>query len=104
MNILTPPKSYVNLRCELHDPGNIEAKKSIREKFLKDNQGAKEEIVEFVEYLDNARADGTLPVERIEVKEADGKKHGQVLPMMIYDIEYWIQSGKVKMRKIYTYI
>ena len=104
MNILNPPKSYINLRCELHDSGSIETKKSIREKFLKDNPGAKEEIAEFVGYMDDVRADSTLPVERIEVREADGKKHGQVLPMMIYDIEYWIQGGKVKMRKLYTYI
>jgi hypothetical protein len=104
MNILNPPKSYVNLRCELHDPGSVEAKKSIREKFFKDNPGSKEEIGEFVEYLDNARGDGTMPIERIEVREADGTKHGNILPMMIYDIEHWIQGDKIKMRKLYTYV
>jgi hypothetical protein len=44
----------------------------------------------------------SLLVERIEVREADHKKHGNIISMMIYDIEYWIEGGEIKQRKIYV--
>jgi hypothetical protein len=107
MNILNPPKSYVDYRCYTHDwemeddppKGELE---QVRSKFYKQFPGAKEEVKRFCSWLHDARHDETLPIEKIEVRESDYKKHGQVVSMMIFDIQYWRDEGRIKMRKIYV--
>jgi len=53
-------------------------------------------------WLNEVRQNRRLPHEKIEIRETDGKKRGKVVSLMIMDIEYWIEGGTIKQRKIYT--
>lgn len=99
MDILNPPKNYINYRCATHEKEGTEYDEA-RKKFYKEFK-CKEEIIQCFNWLHEARNSRTLPVEKIEIREDDGLKHGRVVPMMIYDIEYWREGDIVKQRKIY---
>lgn len=100
MNILSPPKNYIDFRCAIHGLEGREYDEA-KAKFYK-AFNCKEEVISFYNWLCEARQKMSLPVEKIEVREGDHKKHGQVVPMMIYDIDYWREHGTVKQRKIYV--
>ena len=101
MNILNPPKSYVDYRCYIHGLSGLELSNS-QEKFYKKNSEYRGEISRFFNYLDDARQTSSLPFEKIEIRGTDGKKRGKVVSAMIYDIEYWVEGGSIKQRKVYT--
>jgi hypothetical protein len=101
MDILNPPKSYIEYRCTIRGLADKELEDA-RSKFYRSFPDTKEEIAQFFSWLYEARHDYSLPVEKIELRENDGKKRGNVQPMMIYDIEYWKEKGQTKQRKIYT--
>jgi hypothetical protein len=44
---------------------------------------------------------GISPVEKIEIRESDNKKHGNSQWMLIADFDYWREDGSLKKRKIY---
>ena len=107
MDILNPPQSYINWRCATHNwerssDSTPEEFKRIRNKFYAEFPDTEDEIIRFCNWLINARNEGSLPIERFEIRESDGKLHGRVVSGMIYDIEYWRDKGQVKRRKIYT--
>ena len=91
---------YIDYRCYTHDLSGLELI-SAQERFYKKNPEARAEICQFFNWIEQQRNNGSLPYERIEIREADGRKHGHVVRMMIYDIEYWVQGGDIKKRKIY---
>lgn len=99
MDILNPPKNYIDYRCAIHGKDGAEFEEA-RRKFYK-NFPCEEEIKKCFNWLRTARDNMNLPQEKIEVKESDSKKHGRIVLMMIYDIEYWREAGQVKQRKIY---
>ena len=101
MNNLKPPKSYVDYCCYVQGLSGQELINA-QEKFYKKNSEHKTEICQFFNSLKTQRENMTLPIEKIEIFESDGKKHGMVMTMMIYDIEYWIEGGEIKKRKIYV--
>ena len=100
MDILNPPKNYIDYRCYVHGLSGQELS-SAQEKFYKKHSEYKGEIQRFFDWMENQRNIWALPYEKIEVREQDGKKHGRVVSGMIYDIEYWIENNQVKWRKIY---
>ena len=100
MNIFDPPKVYVDFRCALHGIRDDDIGEAQR-KFYRANPGAREKIIQFLNWLYNARHEWTLPVERIQIRELDGRKHGRVSRMMIYDIEYFEHENQIKERRIY---
>ena len=100
MNLFEPPKSYIDYRCYIHRLSGSELSIS-QEKFFKKHSEQKTEICNFLNSLDEARQNSSLPIEKIEVRERDGKKHGYVMEMQIFDIEYWIEGGRIKQKKIY---
>jgi len=100
MDILNPPKSYIEFRCAIHRLVDKEIDDA-KVKFYKTFPNVKEEILNFFNWLYEARNKMSLPVEKIEIRESDGHKHGKVKTMMIYDIEYWREGGEIKQRKIY---
>ncbi len=99
MNILTPPKNYILFRCAMHDC-RPEEYLSKRNKFFNSNGGV-EEIKAFCNELQTARHNRTLPIESIEIREMDHRKHGKVVRMMIYDIDYFLRDGKILQTKWY---
>ena len=100
MNLLSPPKSYIDFRCYVHGLSGAELGPA-QEKFYRKHPEFKGEIVSFCHWIDQQRAEWLLPIEKIEVRENDGKRHGRVVSAMIFDIEYWIENNSVKQRKIY---
>lgn len=100
MEIFNPPQSYINYRCYVHGLSGSELSIS-QEKFYKKNSDQKTEICNCFNWLEIRRIEFSLPYENIEIRESDGKKHGYIMNMMIYDIEYWIETGRLKQRKIY---
>lgn len=100
MSILNPPKSYVDYRCYIHGLSGNELI-SAQDKFYKKNYEYRGEISRFLNYIDESRQFGNLPFEKVEIKDLDGKKRGNIQNIMIYDIEYWIEGGRIKQRKIY---
>ena len=106
MDILNPPKSYINWRCTTHDwesarDSTPEKFNKIRDAFFKQFPDAEEEIRQFSKWLENARNERTLPYEKIEIRESNGKKHGHIVRIMIYDIQYWREGKQVRNKKIY---
>jgi len=100
MNILNPSENYINYRCYIYGlsgSGLVAA----QEKFYKKNLKLTPEISRYFNWMVEQRNNFSLPVERIEVREMDGKKHGKVESMMIYDIEYYIEGGIIKQKKLY---
>jgi hypothetical protein len=100
MNILKPPKNYIDYRCYVHGLSGQELVDA-QAKFYKKHPEWRPEIINFFNWMIEQRNLGLLPVEKIEVRENDGKKHGRVVSAMIYDIEYWIENNKIKQRKVY---
>jgi len=100
MNILNPPKNYIDYRCYTHELSGPELV-TAQAKFYKKHPEYKAEIVKCFKDLETMRYENSLPVEKIEIRENDGLKHGRVVAMMIYDIQYWIENNKLKQRKIY---
>ena len=100
MNILNPPKNYIDFRCAVHGLDGREYDEA-KAKFYK-AFNCKEEVVGFYNWLCEEKQKMSLPVEKIEVREDDHKKHGRVVPMMIYDIDYWREHGTIKQRKTYV--
>jgi len=45
--------------------------------------------------------EGMAPVEKIEVKETDKKKHGNTQWMLIVGFEFWMDEERTKSRKLY---
>jgi len=100
MEILNPPKSYIDYRCYVHELSGPELVNA-QEKFYKKHPEWRSEIIRFFNFMIDQRNSGSLPIEKIEIRENDGKKHGRVVSAKIYDIEYWIENNEIKMRKIY---
>ncbi len=100
MNIIDPPDIYKQYRCALHGVPDDDIREAQR-KFYRANPGARDKIIQFLEWIYRARHEGTLPVERIQIRESDGKKHGRISRMMIYDIEYFEQENQIRERKVY---
>ena len=100
-NIFNPPKVYIDYRSYVHGLSGTDLTNA-QEKFYKKNAQHKTEICKFFNWMIEQRNNFSLLVERIEVREADHKKHGNIISMMIYDIEYWIEGGEIKQRKIYV--
>ncbi len=100
MDILNPPEIYVKWRCHMHKVDCDDFEKE-RKKFYDKFPETQQEISNFCNWLYEARHKYSLPIEKIEVREEDGKKHGWIVPMMIYDIEYWLEAGNIKKRKAY---
>jgi hypothetical protein len=100
MDLLNPPPSYIRFRCFLHGVPGDEVEARTRT-FYKQNAGTRDEIRQFSNWLHRARNERSLPCEKVEIRELDGKKHGRVVPMMLFDIEYWEQEGRIHSRKIY---
>ena len=94
MEILNPPKSYIDYRCYTYGLSGPEVT-SAQERFFRKNPDSKAEIGVFCEWLNKARNEGTLPIEQIVITKGNATK------MMIFDVEYWIQGGKVWKRKLY---
>jgi hypothetical protein len=44
---------------------------------------------------------GLFPLEKIEVKEMDGKKHGKSVWMLLVDFDFYEERDKVRRQKIY---
>lgn len=106
MDILNPPKSYIDWRCSTHDwevdpNSTVEEFESIQKKFYKQFNGVRDEIETFCKELELARRSRSLPIEKIELREGDGKKRGNVVPAMIHDIQYWRVKRNLFKRKIY---
>ncbi len=101
MDILDPPKAYIDFRCAIRN-ANPEQFQFMMKKFYESNRGTESEIIEFCNWVHESRHNGTLPSERVEIREMDGKKHGRVVPMMIYDIDYEIRGKDIIRRKIYV--
>lgn len=100
MDILNPPKNYIDYRCYVHRLSGSELT-SAQEKFYRKKSEVKAEVCQFFNWLEDKRHSKALPIEQIEIRESDGKKYGNVARLMIYDIEYFIEGGKIKQRKIY---
>ncbi len=47
------------------------------------------------------KEEGMAPIEKIEIREADWKKHGNTQWMLIFGFEFWMDDEKMKRRKIY---
>ncbi len=108
INILNPPKSYIDWRCVIHaweenHQNSKEEFDSIKRKFYGNDEykNQESEILEFCKELNEARQDRSLLFEKREIREKDGKTYGHVVSMMIYDIQYWREKGQIKSRKIY---
>ncbi len=100
MNILNPPKNYIDYQYYVYDLSGPELV-AAQTKFYKKHPEYKTEILKYFKDLETMRYENSLPVEKIEIRENDGLKHGRVVAMMIYDIQYWIENNKLKQRKIY---
>jgi hypothetical protein len=75
MDILNPPKAYVDYRCAVY---GLEGAmfESAENRFYKNyGEGFKEEICKFFNWLNKARQDRILPFEHIEIRDYDEKKH-----------------------------
>ena len=92
-DILNPLINWIDFKCAIHGVEN-EYLEDAKRKFYKQNK-CEEEITQFMNWLDRSRNQGTLPYEKIEVYP------GKVVKIMIWDIEYWHEYGKMKKRKIY---
>jgi hypothetical protein len=106
VDILNPPGSYIKWRCAIHEwehnPSNTkEDFDQIKKKFYKEFPDSQTEVRNFCNAIIEARYELNLPVEKFEIREDDGKKHGRVVSGMIYDIEYWLERGVIKQRKTY---
>jgi len=100
MDILNPPEVYIKYRCAVHGLSGQELILA-QERFYKKQPESRTEICQFFNRLEEERNNNNLPFERIEVRDSDRKRHGHVVKMMIYDIEYWIEGGNIKKRKTY---
>lgn len=100
MEILNPPKSYIDYRCYIHGLSGQDLAYA-SDKFYKKHSEDKGEIVRFFDLIKDQREKRLCPFEKIEVREEDGKKHGRVETGMIYDIDYWIEGNVIKQKKIY---
>ncbi len=94
-SILNPPKSYVEFRIATHEKTSTQLEQA-RLDFYGKHKDCKREIIEFINWLEEERQNRTLPVERILVPGT-----GKSIRMMIYDIEYWYEKGKLRQRKVY---
>lgn len=101
MNILNPPPLYVKFRSMTHNKEGADFR-YWRGEFYKAHEEAENDIKAVFDYLHYARHACILPIEKVEVFEADGKKHGRVESMMVYDIEYWREGGRTRSRKVYV--
>ncbi len=100
MDILNPPRCYIDYCCYIHGLSGPELV-AAQERFYKKNQDSKTEICQFINWLNSARQEWRLPFESREIYEGDKKKHGHVCRLMISEIEYWIEGEQIKQRKIY---
>jgi hypothetical protein len=109
-----PPDIYVKFRAITYGLDQEEYER-VSAKFYKENSG-KQDIIKYRKLLEKIvmhnfenslnenykiEGEGISPIEKIEVIEADGKKHGKVKWMMIYDIEYFYHKDKLMQRKLY---
>jgi len=99
--VFDPPQSYIDYRCYVYGLSGPELAMAQHD-FYKKKNDLRPEIIKFHNWLCDMREQCRLPVERIEVREADGKKHGRVESMMIFDIEYYLEGGRVMKRKVYV--
>ena len=94
MNVLDPPESYIRYRCATRSLSGQELTLA-QERFYKKEFDSRAEISQLFDWLEQQRADVSLPYERIVVKNGHSER------LMIYDIEYWNQGGRIVKRKIY---
>jgi hypothetical protein len=109
-----PPTTYIEFKALTYGLDQEEYEK-IKRKFLKEHN-CKKEIEDYSRLFEsiinynyensispnyNFIGEGITPIEKIELIEADGKKHGNVKWMMIYDIEYFYHKDKLIQRKLY---
>ena len=114
-----PPESYVEFKCLIYGLDDEERQHALRGLYKK-NPEWKREIAGYMIKLVNIRnhnmswaemalaedhlrfqGPGIPPVEKIEIRESDGKKHGNTQWMLIVDFDYWREDDALKRRKIY---
>jgi hypothetical protein len=114
-----PPESYIEFKCLIYGLDDEERQHALRGLYKK-NPEWKREIGGYMIKLLNIKnhnvswaemalaedhltfqGSGIPPVEKIEIRQSDGKKHGQSQWMLIIDFDYWRQEGEPKRRKIY---
>jgi len=99
MDILNPPKNYIDFRCAIHGKEGAELEEAKR-KFYRAFD-CEEEVKTFCNRLQTARNERLLPIEKVQLFEGDHRKHGNIESLMIFDIEYWREGGVIKHRKIF---
>jgi len=114
-----PPESYIEFKCLIYGLDD-EVRQHVLKGLYKKNPEWKKEISSYMVRLyhiknhnmswaemalaeDHLRFQGSgiPPVEKIEIRESDGKKHGQSQWMLIVDFDYWREDDELKRRKIY---
>jgi hypothetical protein len=99
-SILNPPKSYIDYRCITHEMNGPELE-SIQKKFFRDKNEMQKEVKTFFNWIIEQRNELKLPIERIRRRYPNGKEDLEAQYMMIYDIEYWLEGGRIMQKKIY---
>jgi hypothetical protein len=74
---------------------------SVQKKFFRDKNEMQKEVKTFFNWIIEQRNELKLPIERIRRRYPNGKEDLEAQDMMIYDIEYWLESGSIQKRKIY---
>jgi len=112
-----PPKSFIEFCCLTRGLDDDERRTALQ-RFYRNSPEWKAEIGDYLKRLleirnhnienclvfnnkFSGRDDDFIPIKKIEVREADFKKHGTVRWMLIIGFEFWREEEKLKMRKIY---
>lgn len=114
-----PPESYIEFKSLIYGLDDEERQHALRALYKKNPEWKREVGGYMIRLLnirnynlswaemalaeDNLRFQGSgiPPVEKIEIRESDGKKHGQIQWMLIIDFDYWREDGALKKKKIY---
>lgn len=119
IRIPDPPESYIEFKCLIQGLEEDERQYALKGLYKK-NPEWKREIAAYMVRLYHIRnhnmawaemalaedhvrfqGPGISPIEKIEIRESDRKKHGRSTWMLIVDFEYWREDGELKRRKIY---
>ena len=111
-----PPKSFIEMKVLIHGFDSEERSEAMRG-FYKGREDWKKEIGNYISRLlfirdHNCRnmmewndlpfeGEGFAPLEKIEVREMDNKKHGNSIWMILIGFDFYREDGKLKMQKIY---
>ena len=99
-SILNPPQNYIDFRCVTHGMNGPELEMT-QKKFFRDKAEVQRDVKDFFNWIIEQRDAMKLPVERIRRKYPGGREDSETKDMMIYDIQYWLEGGRIKQRKIY---